>query len=69
MSLFVCDRCNTVDSTGVTYPDGLPNLTDPQTELLCSECLSGKWHGIFEKQKYNPEEDVVINRSSDIGLG
>ncbi|MBE0438150.1 MAG: hypothetical protein IBX57_00085 [Gammaproteobacteria bacterium] len=69
MALFVCDVCGTVDSTDIAYPDGLMDGGKPLTELKCTECQTGTWHELFEKEAYRPEFDVVINRPSGIGLG
>lgn len=64
--LFVCDRCNCVDMVEVCYPHGIPITA---SDLLCSECKTGCWHGLFDKTEYSPEKDLVDNRPTGLSLG
>lgn len=52
MPLFVCDQCRAVESTATsTFSRQLQQRAEGQRDqLLCSECESGTWHGIFPKQ-------------------
>ena len=67
MRLFQCDSCGTVDAVELAYPDlNVPPLS--LTELKCSKCLSGTWHGQFAQERFDPEKDVVINRAQGLGF-
>lgn len=56
--LFVCSKCGCVDLIGVCYLTGLPTQCELQ---LCSECSTGRWHGMFPKKRYDPQLDFVVN--------
>ena len=43
MSLFQCEKCGCVENTA-TSNFWMGN------KCLCSECDTGKWHGVFPKQ-------------------
>lgn len=66
--LYVCEKCNCVDSDDVEGYDG---------SLTCTECRTGTWHHYFTKKQYNPSEDRgLINRpdptddtGSEVSLG
>ena len=64
--LFVCVKCECVDSIGLAYFGVLPQK--PQNQL-CTFCSTGKWHDQFPRAPYNPETDLVVNRPTGIGLG
>lgn len=64
-TLFVCDTCNTVDTTVEAYPSRNFNLANMQ----CTKCQTGVWHTAFPRLPYKPEKDHVLNRPSGIGLG
>lgn len=68
MDLFCCDKCGTVDAVELAYPSGTLEEGKPRSEWLCSQCLTGEWHGFFDAEKYRPGFDIVINRPNDIGL-
>lgn len=55
-TLFVCDRCNTVDDLNATQQ------TTPG-EYTCHECKYGVWHGYFVKEQYRESEHDVVNRA------
>lgn len=70
MQLFVCDKCDHVDADVFAYPQGtIDEKGEPLKEMQCTECQTGQWHELFEKEKYRPEFDIVINRETGIGLG
>lgn len=68
MSLFPCSQCGYVDNTALTNfwtrnapwnkPEGEPNRP-----ALCSLCDPeiGKWHGRFDRVKYDPKEHGEVN--------
>lgn len=82
MSMFVCDKCNTLENTALGHYWGR-NSNYFGEELkglaLCSECTpkfyndgspcrkGGKWHGKFPKRQYTGKEEV-INRPSSKGV-
>lgn len=54
---FVCDECGTVDLVCITPKQN--------GRWLCAECATGSWHGIFQKEKYDPSKHKnVTNRSN-----
>lgn len=58
---FVCNECGCVDSIELTQPD---------SRCLCGHCDPDKqWHGVFPRETYDPEQDVVVNRPDGIGFG
>lgn len=59
--LFVCDVCGCVDHT---------DLAQPLLLWRCSCCNDqiGHWHGVFERQSYDPANDDVINRPNGRGM-
>lgn len=70
----VCDTCNCIDIPDLANADAEP--LEPG-KFLCSECraiiqngerLPGKWHNHFEKTQYDPENDIVANRSNPGGI-
>lgn len=64
--LFVCARCNCVDSLELAYFGVLPQQPEQQ---VCTKCATGQWHDQFPQEPYNPDTDLVINRPTGIGLG
>lgn len=52
MPLFVCDQCRAVESTATsTFSRQRQERAEGKRDkLLCSECESGSWHGLFPKQ-------------------
>lgn len=64
---FACTRCDSVDLINIAFlDDRLPAQPERQ---LCTQCQTGQWHGLFEKERYHPERDLVANRPSGLGLG
>ena len=51
MPLFVCNnpKCRAVENTALGHYWG-------EKEKLCSECATGKWHGRFLREKYDPKK-------------
>jgi len=64
-SLFVCCKCNTVDTTVEAYLGRQFDLANMQ----CTKCQTGVWHNYFPMLPYNPDKDNVINKPTGIGLG
>lgn len=60
LGLFVCNRCNCLDSV---------ELAEPDEDWLCTTCQGKPWHELFEKRPYDPEEHFVVNRETGLGLG
>lgn len=52
---FSCTQCGTVDV----------DVTSNQEGDLCYECLNGEWHGMFEKERYDPNIHDVDNVKVD----
>lgn len=55
MSLFKCPGCGCIENTA-TGDYWVP--VGEGTEPKCSECATGKWHGLFHKQ--TPEEAGLV---------
>lgn len=66
LDLFVCNRCDHIDSIGLAYFGVLPQVPSKQ---LCTLCATGEWHEQFPRAPYNPDTDLVANRPTGIGLG
>ena len=49
MPLFVCQKCKCIENSALGSYWG-------QKKKLCSECKTGKWHGRFKKEKFNPKK-------------
>lgn len=77
MPVFVCDSCGNIEELDLVLAK--PQV-DPGARMLCSKCLpvgvaqggfkagDGKWHGHFEERKYDPDQDLPINRSTGLGM-
>lgn len=77
MAIFVCEKCGNIEELDLVLAK--PQV-DSDTPLLCSRCLpvgvakgglragDGKWHGHFEERKYDPEQDLPINRATGLGM-
>lgn len=72
--LFCCDECNCVDDTDFANPNA---VAQKPGVWLCSACrpisidgriVDGEWHNAFPKEEYDPQQDVVCNRPSGLGL-
>lgn len=52
MPLFICTKCNAIENTalGQYWP-----TVGKDSPALCSECLTGKWHGRFPKEIATPQ--------------
>ena len=54
MSLFACEKCNTVENTACTTGSLgwtiKANGEMEKTQRLCSLCHDGKWHGMFPRE-------------------
>lgn len=69
MDIFCCDDCGCVDAVSLAYPGGPLQDGKSRTFWQCSECQNLEWHGLFDKEKYRPDFDIVINRPNGLGLG
>ncbi len=49
MPIFMCSKCKSIENTAVCDYWGDVYRKDP-LPALCSECKTGKWHGVFEKK-------------------
>lgn len=67
MDEFVCDVCATVDVIEVAYTELSP--PQPGGQWRCTKCQTGVWHDHFPQRKYQPQEDLVVNRPNGVGLG
>lgn len=56
MPLFDCSQCGTVDNTALT--DYWTRVRDKQPPL-CSACLTGEWHGVFERHQPAPNQELL----------
>lgn len=61
---FVCEVCGCVDITALA-PAPVNGV-----QYLCSlhHPLSLKWHGEFSREAYNPNNDIVCNKPTGLGL-
>lgn len=60
MPLFKCTKCDCVENTAVGQFWG-----QPKDEVICSQCATGKWHGLFPKKtmaETGYETDPLDNR-------
>ncbi len=64
MQQFVCTKCGCVDHMDLAYP-----REQPQAPLTCTSCQGRPWHGLFPREKYDPDNDIVANGSTGIGFG
>lgn len=62
MPLFICEKCGTIENTAVGHY--WPVFAEHKP-VLCSECHSGKWHGLFEKRNYR---DLSIQEFNKMGF-
>lgn len=52
---FSCVKCQSVDID--TSPD--------KDQTLCYACSTGEWHGMFERETFDPSIHDVHNETSD----
>lgn len=69
MDIFCCDDCGVVDAVDLAYPGGSLQDGKSRTHWQCTQCQRRDWHGFFDREKYRPDFDVVVNRPSGIGMG
>lgn len=50
-STFACSKCGTVDATTL----------DPDNTGLCTACRTGDWHGIWERESFDPAVHRGVN--------
>lgn len=67
MTLFICTKCQGIDSVEIAYATAPihPVQSYFKTDLKCTECKTGRWHGHFEKITFDPIRDrdlSLINR-------
>ena len=77
MPCFICEKCGCVDNTacGGNYWIHTFNVnTNQKTDekIMCCECYTGKWHGMFPKKSWSdygtPEELIESERKHPGGL-
>lgn len=51
MPLYVCSQCSAVDNTALTEFFARVDLDGEAPR--CSECITGTWHGKFEKRLFD----------------
>jgi hypothetical protein len=59
VSLFECTRCHAVENTALAGAGYWLNSAEGKP-VLCSECVSGKWHGQFEKKLVGETRYVTV---------
>lgn len=64
--LFVCESCNTVDSLSLAYTKQEKQYDHKQ--WLCTSCQGKPWHNQFPMIPYDPDNDIVVNKPSGVGL-
>lgn len=52
---FSCTECGSVDIDTSVDKD----------QTLCYACRTGEWHGLFEREEFDPSTHDVHNRTSD----
>lgn len=69
---FVCNKCRCIDKSQLVLPDQIvyddhqPKSTEEMLEsheMVCSECNTGTWHGIFKKEIATKEEIALASFS------
>lgn len=61
MPLYECSQCHCIENTapGEYWSQQFDHYKDPANfHPKCSECLTGKWHGLFPK---NPAVGMLID--------
>lgn len=53
MPLYICTKCGVIDNTAT---GGNYWWEDNKKKVLCCECYTGKWHGLFKKEYFNPKK-------------
>lgn len=77
MPLFVCESCDSIEELDLVLAE--PSVK-PGTHLLCSACLpavaknglkagTGRWHGLFPRKTFDPNDDIVVNRPNGLSVG
>ncbi len=55
-TVFQCDRCGVADDINATQTTS--------AGYLCSECLTGQWHGLFSREQYSfAQHGPALNRT------
>ncbi len=49
MSVYICEKCGCIENTAV---GGYWKNARNKEPKMCSECNTGKWHGVFEKRHW-----------------
>lgn len=55
ITTFACTQCGTVDI----------DVSVESDSSLCYACRTGEWHGMFEKETFDPSIHNVNNQPSD----
>lgn len=50
MSVYICEKCGAIDNTAV---GGYWKNCCNHEPKMCSECNTGKWHGVFDKKLWS----------------
>lgn len=72
MPLFECSKCGTVDNTALDGNYWAAQLD--KNPVLCTECVTGKWHGEFDKDRLTGSDFVLaddgyVYRESELSKG
>ena len=54
---FTCEKCNVVDV----------DISINQDQTICYQCDTGEWHGLFEREEFDPDVHDVDNVETDDG--
>ena len=61
MSLFVCSACKTIDNTALAVGEKGLGYWGNSDNPLCTECLNGKWHNNFPKEKFDLTKHKIVD--------
>lgn len=72
MPLFECTKCKTIDNTALDGNYWMAQLN--KEPALCTECVTGEWHGEFDKEQLTGSDFVLgsdgyVYRESEIAKG
>lgn len=65
MGVYICETCGSLENTAI---GGYWKNRRNHEPLQCSECNTGKWHGLFLKkswQEYGYEELLLLEAHQD----
>jgi len=61
MPLFVCSKCKCIENTALAVGRGRLGYWGNSDNPLCSECLNGKWHNCFKKEKFDEKKHKIVD--------